>query len=385
MKHCSSIQNGGRRPFPLPDGKTYHVFISYATMEPDRQIAHALFAKLSESNFTCCLHEIEFQAGHLIEDNIKTYMKKSLKTIVLLSENFKNSYWCHIEMTEIVQLHMDNKGFPPIVLKLDSCEVPEALKPYTYMLLQAGLDKKMPEIVDVINEMEVTEFPGSMLTISFVPLPCINYNQDTPHSPCIWPHVCAKFILSDDGCKDTCTKHHVLNQESLEKLKKCGFPVEKQYSRLSKLYKEKCSKWLKDFPSKTISGPCYYYNDEGCFVADDACPFPHICKDWFAGKCARSSCKFSHDILNQQTKLLLQKFGFNIDHPDDIILWQYREKCQNYLELKTKQNISFNVNSRSSGDDSKTTAGKCVLYLAFAAMSLNCLFNIFNKYVLTYF
>lgn len=156
MKHCSSIQNGSRQPFPLPDGKTYHVFISYATMEPDRQIAHALFTKLSERNFTCCLHEIEFQAGHLIEDNIKTYMKKSLKTIVLLSENFKNSYWCHIEMTEIVQLHMDNKGFPPIILKLDSCEVPEALMPYTYMLLQAGFDEKMPDIADVINDMEVT-------------------------------------------------------------------------------------------------------------------------------------------------------------------------------------------------------------------------------------
>ncbi|CAG2222004.1 unnamed protein product [Mytilus edulis] len=132
-------------------------------MEPDRQIAHALFTKLSERNFTCCLHEIEFQAGHLIEDNIKTYMKKSLKTIVLLSENFKNSYWCHIEMTEIVQLHMDNKGFPPIILKLDSCMVPEALMPYTYMLLQAGFDDKMPDVRMLLMTWKLQNFQDRCL------------------------------------------------------------------------------------------------------------------------------------------------------------------------------------------------------------------------------
>lgn len=138
----------------LPDGKRYHVFISYATEEGDKQIADQLYSQLSALNYRCCIHEIEFKAGRLIQENIEKSLKKSLKTVIILSENFNKSFWCHVEMTEIVQLHMDNKGFPPIILKLDSCEVPKALRPYTYLALQAGLGNEMSNIIEAINNLD---------------------------------------------------------------------------------------------------------------------------------------------------------------------------------------------------------------------------------------
>lgn len=339
INHISSGTVTTTKPPELPNGKSIHVFISYATRNPDQEIAHELYTRLTEMGYKCCLHEIDFKAGP-IQNNIDKFMKRSLKTIALLSENFKNSFWCSVEMIEIVSLHIENKGFPPIVLKLDNCEVPEAFKQYTYLsLCSGGLETKMADILSSINDVDeiCVEFPRVYLSTPFVPLPCINYNQNTclKHSPCIWPHICARFILSNNSCDGNCGKNHIFNHECLEKLKKCGFPVDSGQTFLLRVYKEKCKEWLQEFPSKTISGPCYYYNDKGCFSADDTCPFPHICKEWFLGKCAKSTCLFSHDISNRQTDRLLQLFGINTNHPEDIILWQYREKCSDYLGLKS--------------------------------------------------
>ena len=74
----------GCKPPELPNGKSFHIFISYATMDPDRQIAEDMYTKLTEMNYKCCLHEIEFKAGHMIQENIDKFMKMSQKTIVLL-------------------------------------------------------------------------------------------------------------------------------------------------------------------------------------------------------------------------------------------------------------------------------------------------------------
>ena len=143
----------------------------------------------------------------------------------------------------------------------------------------------------------------------------------------------------------------MINQESLEKLQKCGFPVEKSSSEyLLKLYKDKCKTWLRDFPSKSVAGPCYYYNNRGCFLNENECPFTHICNDWFLGKCRKNMCLLSHDISNSQTQPLLHKFGINVNHPDDIVLWQYREKCPNYREpiLSPRGSVAFTFDFKNT-------------------------------------
>ena len=46
----------GCKPPELPNGKSFHLFISYATMDPDREIAEDLYSKLTDMNYKCCLH-----------------------------------------------------------------------------------------------------------------------------------------------------------------------------------------------------------------------------------------------------------------------------------------------------------------------------------------
>ena len=134
------------------------------------------------------------------------------------------------------------------------------------------------------------------------------------------------------------------------------------------IYREKCRQWLLDFPSTTICGPCSYYNGKGCFTEDDSCPFTHICKEWFIGVCKKTHCPLSHNICNSQTKSLLERFGININHPDDIILCQYREKCPEYLELKSKytQNPTL-VKITSSFNNLR----KYILFLLIGAIYYN--------------
>lgn len=196
-----------------------------------------------------------------------------------------------------------------------------------------------------------------------------------PHSPCIWPHICAKFILSNYACDGSCNKHHVINTESLEKLKKCGFPTDRRLDYLITVYKDKCKEWLKEFPAKTISGPCFYYNDKGCFSEDDMCPFPHICKEWFIDNCSNSNCQFSHDISNKQTTRLFQAFGINTNQPDDIIMCQYREKCPNYLEQKSKCVSKSNFLKHRLP---LTNIGKSIFCFVIGVMSYDIIVNIFE-------
>ena len=39
-----SLETNRQPPFQLPTGKSYHVFISYATAQPDKQLAELLYA-----------------------------------------------------------------------------------------------------------------------------------------------------------------------------------------------------------------------------------------------------------------------------------------------------------------------------------------------------
>jgi hypothetical protein len=51
----------------------------------------------------------------------------------------------------------------------------------------------------------------------------------------------------------------------------------------------------------------------------------HICKKWFEGSCLSENCEWSHNILNKQTKRLLQIFKIDTNQPNDVILANYRE------------------------------------------------------------
>jgi hypothetical protein len=145
---------------------------------------------------------------------------------------------------------------------------------------------------------------------------------------CRYPHVCAKHIISDESCDmTTCTRNHnLVTEQSRDILTELGFIADGNYNSLLEAYSQKCKEKLTVFAHDNVTGPCCYYNYKGCMLGELHCPFTHICKKWFDGSCLSENCAWSHNILNNQAKRLLQIFKIDTNQPNDVILANYREK-----------------------------------------------------------
>jgi hypothetical protein len=65
-------------------------------------------------------------------------------------------------------------------------------------------------------------------------------------------------------------------------------------------------------PKKSFVGICYKYNGDGCEIAN-SCPFLHLCKNYIESKCeSGKECKKSHNILEPQVKVIMEKHGIDV-------------------------------------------------------------------------
>jgi hypothetical protein len=145
---------------------------------------------------------------------------------------------------------------------------------------------------------------------------------------CRYPHVCAKYIISDESCEmTTCTRNHnLVTEQSRDILTDLGFIADGDYDSLLETYSKKCKEKLTVSAHDNVTGPCCYYNYKGCMLNELHCSFTHICMKWFEGSCLNENCEWSHNILNNQAKRLLQIFKIDTNQPNDVILANYREK-----------------------------------------------------------
>ena len=74
----------------------YDVFISYAN-ENYLFVTGELFQKLEEAGLSLCLHQKDFLPGSYIAENILEAIRKSRKTVVVLTNEFLQSKWCMYE------------------------------------------------------------------------------------------------------------------------------------------------------------------------------------------------------------------------------------------------------------------------------------------------
>ena len=139
------------QPPILPIDKEYHIFISYKSVKPDCLTAYGIDTLLRRKGYTCCLHEREFLPGATIFENIVKSIERSIKVIFLLSENSKESEWCQYELTVTETIHIQNKGYKPIILRLDKCDVPDAMRPYTYLDVNGPIDSWIGRLGKAIN------------------------------------------------------------------------------------------------------------------------------------------------------------------------------------------------------------------------------------------
>ncbi|XP_045212239.2 toll-like receptor 4 [Mercenaria mercenaria] len=79
-----------------PDHFMYEAFISYAN-EDLRFILDQIIPKLEENEMKLCIHDRDFLPGNNIADNILEAVRKSRKTVVILSKEFLKSKWCLYE------------------------------------------------------------------------------------------------------------------------------------------------------------------------------------------------------------------------------------------------------------------------------------------------
>ncbi|VDI21898.1 Hypothetical predicted protein [Mytilus galloprovincialis] len=75
----------------LPDGKKFHVFISYS--ESDRLWVGTVIQHLqNDYNFKCVEHSSDFIPGMKITENIEYAMSNSAKTMFILTEEYRQQY-----------------------------------------------------------------------------------------------------------------------------------------------------------------------------------------------------------------------------------------------------------------------------------------------------
>lgn len=155
------------KPNTLPHDKKYHIFLSYKTENRDRRIAIQIDRLLRGKGYQCCLHERDFLPGNAIVDNIDKNIERSIKVVFLLSENSSASEWCQYELTMTETFHIQNKGYKPIILKLDQCKLPDAIKRYTYLSADRPTEEWIGRLALAINDETGKYIVSFVLFLSF--------------------------------------------------------------------------------------------------------------------------------------------------------------------------------------------------------------------------
>ncbi|CAG2196080.1 unnamed protein product [Mytilus edulis] len=136
----------------LPQGKIYHTFISYRDIDEDREWVNNLIDKLENlHHLKCCNHVYDFQPGRKIVENIKDAVLKSVKTLIILSKEYHDSHWCNFEVEYTHQMSMEMREQILIPVLKEDCEIPEHLKPFTYIDARGPIGSWLPRLVTAIE------------------------------------------------------------------------------------------------------------------------------------------------------------------------------------------------------------------------------------------
>ncbi|XP_050397561.1 toll-like receptor 4 isoform X2 [Patella vulgata] len=127
-------RNRYRGAFPLVnDAETefeFDAFVSYA--DEDRHlVTQGMREKLEqEQDLRLCIHHRDFVPGEEIAANILSAVRNSKKTLILLTRNFLNSYWCiyELNMAKVESISTGRNVLIVIVCEsIPVCDLPEAL------------------------------------------------------------------------------------------------------------------------------------------------------------------------------------------------------------------------------------------------------------------
>ncbi|VDI80372.1 Hypothetical predicted protein [Mytilus galloprovincialis] len=127
----------GTHPYDLPAGKEYHIFI--ACSGEDSEKGRWLMEQLeSRYPFRCVYHERDFLAGAMIVDNIREFMDKSVKCLLLISQESLDRFHFTLERTFAISISNEtgqNYIIPVLLEEIEEMcsDTKEALNSYSGM------------------------------------------------------------------------------------------------------------------------------------------------------------------------------------------------------------------------------------------------------------
>ena len=91
------------------EDKEYDEFVLYFS-DDWPWVCDTLMPKLEdEHGFKLCVHDRDFVPGSYIEDNITKAIDWSRRTIVVVTPEYTNSYWCNVEFLQATQKALNER------------------------------------------------------------------------------------------------------------------------------------------------------------------------------------------------------------------------------------------------------------------------------------
>lgn len=119
-------------PIPLPYGKSFHLFLSFCHEDEGR--AYSLLQKLEgEYQLKCLYHVRDFKPGVHVTENILDGIEKSMKIVYLVSQKFKESQLCKMEILYGIMASHKQCENSLIPVLLEPIEMPRELQTINYV------------------------------------------------------------------------------------------------------------------------------------------------------------------------------------------------------------------------------------------------------------
>ncbi|CAC5389226.1 PARP7S [Mytilus coruscus] len=171
-------------------------------------------------------------------------------------------------------------------------------------------------------------FISALTKLELCPTHCSGRGTCRGSPICDKLHIC-KFYLLSNSCHvakvgKLCAFGHDLTTAHNKALLRDNFMDELRLEDLRNLFRS-----VKSRCPMTTPQICKFYNvGKGCSkeTRGQPCPFLHLCRFYISGTCKfGKGCRRSHDLLNQQVKVLLEKYGISTRRSPKEVLADLQE------------------------------------------------------------
>ncbi|XP_071147801.1 uncharacterized protein [Mytilus edulis] len=195
-----------RDPISLPPGKEYHIYIAYT--HEDLAFVVKLEKLLRCEGFTCFIHERDSIAGSSIAEIMVNHIEGSVKFVFLLSKNSINNGWTRFEFDVAQIFQSQERGYKPIILKIDNCDRPDYLKHYTYLQADGPLDEWVGLLLTALNEQ--TGPKNCFLDFSINEIERFRQLVEKGSEQ---RHYVRVVVVGEQGAGKSCLVHRLLNKD----------------------------------------------------------------------------------------------------------------------------------------------------------------------------